>query len=105
MSHLKKNLFNLFRERTRQMRKWQQQQKGRQNYNRPVQIKQREASVTVKPDWIVLEEMEKTQLSKLSLPTVDEPEELLSCGTLEYYDKAYDRVNVKNERPLRKIDR
>jgi len=96
---------NKERERTRQMRKWQQQQKGRQNYNRPVQIKQREASVTVKPDWIVLEEMEKAQLSKLSLPTVGEPEELLQCGTLEYYDKAYDRVNVKNEKPLRKIDR
>jgi len=96
---------NKERERTRQMRKWQQQQKGRQNYNRPMQIKQREASVTVKPDWIVLEEMEKAQLSKLSLPTVNEPDELLSCGTLEYYDKAYDRVNVKNERPLRKIDR
>lgn len=87
------------------MRKWQQQQKGRQNYNRPVQIKQRESSVTVKPDWVVLEEMEKTQLSKLSLPTVGEPDDLLSCGTLEYYDKSYDRVNVKNERPLRKIDR
>jgi len=96
---------NKERERTRQMRKWQQQQKGRQNYNRPMQIKQREASVTVKPDWIVLEEMEKAQLSKLSLPTVNEAEELLCCGTLEYYDKAYDRVNVKNERPLRKIDR
>merc|ERR1712165_207168 len=96
---------NKERERTRQMRKWQQQQKGRQNYNRPVQIKQREASVTVKPDWIVLEEMEKAQLSKLSLPTVGDPEELLQCGTLEYYDKAYDRVNVKNEKPLRKIDR
>ena len=77
------------------MRKWQQQQKGRQNYNRPVQIKQREASVTVKPDWIVLEEMEKAQLSKLSLPTVGDPEELLQCGTLEYYDKAYDRVRLK----------
>ena len=76
------------------MRKWQQQQKGRQNYNRPMQIKQREASVTVKPDWIVLEEMEKAQLSKLSLPTVNEPDELLSCGTLEYYDKAYDRVRL-----------
>merc|ERR1711997_895849 len=96
---------NKERERTRQMRKWQQQQKGRQNYNRPPQIKQRESSVTVKPDWIVLEEMEKAQLSKLSLPTVNEAEELLCCGTLEYYDKAYDRVNVKNERPLRKIDR
>ena len=87
------------------MRKWQQQQKGRQNYNRPVQIKQRESSVTVKPDWIVLEEMEKTQLGKLSLPTVNEPEDLLNCGTLEFYDKSYDRVNVKNERPLRRIDR
>merc|ERR1712008_121695 len=50
-------------------------------------------------------EREKAQLSKLSLPTVNEAEELLCCGTLEYYDKAYDRVNVKNERPLRKIDR
>merc|ERR1712213_226816 len=96
---------NKERERTRQMRKWQQQQKGRQNYNRPVQIKQRESSVTVKPDWVVLEEMERTQLSKLSLPTVEEPEELLCCGALEYYDKTYDRVNVKNERPLRRVDR
>ena len=79
------------------MRKWQQQQKGRQNYNRPMQIKQREASVTVKPDWIVLEEMEKAQLSKLSLPTVNEAEELLCCGTLEYYDKAYDRVRLEKK--------
>jgi len=96
---------NKERERTRQMRKWQQQQKGRQNYNRNVQIKQRESSVNIKSDWVVLEEMEKTPLGKLSLPTVAEPEDLLCCGTLEYYDKAYDRVNVKNEKPLRKIDR
>ena len=109
------------------MRKWQQQQKGRQNYNRPPQIKQREASVTVRPvsqlffyffvyfvciflftffqDWVVLEEMERTQLTKLSLPTVNEPEDLLLCGTLEFYDKTYDRVNVKNERQLKRIDR
>ena len=100
-----KNIFSFYRERTRQMRKWQQQQKGRQNYNRPVQIKQRESSVTVKPDWVVLEEMERTQLSKLSLPTVNDPDDLLCCGALEYYDKTYDRINVKNERPLRRIDR
>ena len=100
-----KHLFTVYRERTRQMRKWQQQQKGRQNYNRPVQIKQRESSVTVKPDWVVLEEMERTQLSKLSLPTVNDPDDLLCCGALEYYDKTYDRINVKNERPLRRIDR
>ena len=41
--------------------------------------------------------MEKAQLSKLSLPTVGDPEELLQCGTLEYYDKAYDRVRKKLE--------
>ena len=58
------------RERQRQVRKWQQQQRGRQSYNRPMPIKQRESSVTVKSDWVVIEEMEKTQLAKLSLPTV-----------------------------------
>ena len=88
----------------RQIRKWQQQ-RGRQNQYRPMQIKQRESSVTVRPDWHVIEEMEKTQLGKLSLPNVGEPEELMSCGAMEYYDKGYDRVNVKNERPLKRIDR
>jgi len=105
MQVLSKAQKNKERERQRQVRKWQQQQKGRQNYNRPNQIKQREASVTVRPDWIVLEEMEKAQLSKLALPTVSEPEDLLCCGSMEYYDKTYDRVNVKSEKPLKRIDR
>merc|ERR1712198_575163 len=105
MQVLSKAQKNKERERQRQVRKWQQQQKSRQNYNRPNQIKQRESSVTVRPGWIVIEEMEKTQLSKLALPTVSEPEDLLCCGTMEYYDKAYDRVNVKSEKPLKRIDR
>ncbi len=42
----------------------------------PFQIKQRESSVTVKPDWIVIEEIEKTQLGKMNLPNVSEPEDL-----------------------------
>lgn len=29
----------------------------------------------------------------------------MCCGALEHYDKLYDRVNVKNERPLKRIDR
>lgn len=81
------------------------QQRGRQNYNRPAQIKQRESSVTVRSDWIVIEEMEKTQLGKLSLPTVADPDDLYTCGALEHYEKAYDRINVKNEKPLKRIDR
>merc|ERR1719414_2284092 len=68
-------------------------------------IKQRESSVTVKSDWVVIEEMEKTQLAKLSLPTVADPTDLYTCGSMEHYEKAYDRINVKNERPLKRIDR
>jgi translation initiation factor 3 subunit D len=93
------------RDRQRQVRKWQKQQAGRQNYHRSAPIKSREASVTVKSDWIVVEEMDFPRLAKLSLPTVAEPEDLLQAGSLEFYDKIYDRVNVKNEKPLQRIDR
>merc|ERR1711935_819957 len=50
-------------------------------------------------------EMDFTRLAKLNLPGIGEPEDLLQCGSLEYYDKTYDRVNVKNERNLQRIDR
>jgi hypothetical protein len=29
----------------------------------------------------------------------------LKCGSMEWYDKSYDRVNVRNERPLQPVDR
>jgi len=93
------------RDRQRQVRKWQKQQAGRQNYQRQAPIKSREASVTVKPDWIVVEEMDFLRLGKLSLPTVKEPSDLYQAGSLEYYDKLYDRVNVKTEKSLQRIDR
>jgi len=93
------------RDRQRQVRKWQKQQAGRQNYHRSAPIKSRDASVMVKSDWIVVEEMDFPRLGKLSLPNVKEPADLLQCGALEYYDKLFDRVNVKNEKPLQRIDR
>jgi len=106
MQVLSKAQKNKERERQRQVRKWQQQQRARQsNFHRPNQLKQRESSVTVRPDWIVLEEMDKSQLLKLSLPSISEPEDLMKCGTMEFYDKTYDRVNVKSERALKRIDR
>jgi translation initiation factor 3 subunit D len=49
--------------------------------------------------------MDFPRLSKLCLPSVKEPEDLVKCGSMEYYDKSYDRVNVKNERPLQPVDR
>lgn len=73
--------------------------------NRGPPPKIRDASVTVRPDWSTIEEMDFPRLIKLSLPNVKEGDDIITCGTLEYYDKTYDRVNVKNEKPLQKVDR
>ena len=93
------------RDRLRQVKKWQKQQAGRQNYHRSAPIKNRDASVMVKDTWTVVEEMDFPRLGKLSLPSLAEPDDLIQCGSLEYYDKIFDRVNVKNEKPLKRIDR
>ncbi|KAJ8970241.1 hypothetical protein NQ317_017601 [Molorchus minor] len=69
------------------------------------QIKIRDASVTVRPDWSTIEEMDFPRLGKLSLPSIKDGEDIVCCGELEYYDKSYDRVNVKNEKPLQSVNR
>jgi len=65
----------------------------------------RDASVTIRPQWKTIEEMDFPRLAKLSLPTVGEPKDLKCYGTLESYDKQYDRVTVKNEKKLERINR
>ncbi|XP_074036044.1 eukaryotic translation initiation factor 3 subunit d1 [Leptinotarsa decemlineata] len=69
------------------------------------QIKIRDASVTVRPDWSTIEEMDFPRLGKLSLPGIKDGDDILCCGELEYYDKTYDRVNVKNEKALQSVNR
>jgi len=49
--------------------------------------------------------MDVPRLLKLSLPNIKDGEDIMCCGALEYYDKSYDRINVKNEKPLQRIDR
>ncbi|CAH1795586.1 unnamed protein product [Owenia fusiformis] len=94
------------RDRQRQLRKWQKTF-GRNMYTKQQQtpVKHRDASVQIKTNWDVKEEMDFPRLSKLSLPNVDEPEDLLKCGSLEFYEKNYDRVTTKNEKRLRRINR
>ncbi|OQR79284.1 eukaryotic translation initiation factor 3 subunit D isoform 2 [Tropilaelaps mercedesae] len=96
------------RERIQQVRKWQKQM--RQKYenrqgNQNNQIKNREASVSVRPTWKVLEEMDFPRLGKLSLPGIEEPRDVYRCGTMEYFDKSFQNVNCKNERPLQRVNR
>ncbi|KAH9482307.1 Eukaryotic translation initiation factor 3 subunit D [Psilocybe cubensis] len=64
----------------------------------------RESSVVISPQWNMLEEVEFHRLAKLRLE-IDEPEELDSYGRLFAYDKSYDRVTTKTEKPLQLVDR
>lgn len=78
----------------------------RQRYdNKGQALKKRDASVNVRPEWKIVEEMDFPRLSKLTLPNVAEGKDIYTCGSLEYYDKTYDRVNCKNEKRLIRINR
>ena len=63
----------------------------------------RQASVKVGDDWTLLEEFDLNQFTKLKA-NIPEAEDLLWCGFLDQYNDAYDKVNTKSERPLRKMD-
>jgi len=54
---------------------WKRQQNLRSQKNL-TQVKNRDASVTVKNDWVMIEEIDFARFSKLSLPNVKEPEDL-----------------------------
>lgn len=80
--------------------------KGRPKWDPKGQnAKKREASVNVRPEWKIIDEMDFPRLSKLSLPGIGEGKDIYTAGTLEYYDKTYDRVTCKNEKRLQRVNR
>ncbi|KAE9407285.1 translation initiation factor eIF-3 subunit D [Gymnopus androsaceus JB14] len=64
----------------------------------------RESSVVISPQWSMLEEIEFHRLAKLRLE-VEEPENIDSYGRLFAYDKSFDRITTKTEKPLQQSDR
>jgi hypothetical protein len=62
-------------------------------------------SVVIRPDWNVLEQFQCSALAKLShpQPSVEKGTvtDLAFCGSLEHYDRTYDRLTPRTERPLR----
>ncbi|KAH8288859.1 hypothetical protein KR054_010816 [Drosophila jambulina] len=85
--------------KARDTRRFQGRRFGR---NAPSRL--RESSVVVRSDWVSVEELDFSRLLKLSLPNVKEGQDIVTCGSLEYYDKVYDRINLRNERALLKMD-
>jgi translation initiation factor 3 subunit D len=76
---------------------------GWKDYDKPQ--RNRDASVNIKPDWKMLEEIDFNRLVKLNLDT-DDGEDIDSYGFLYYYDRSFDKQPVKSaERKLNVVDR
>ncbi|KAH7160176.1 eukaryotic translation initiation factor 3 subunit D [Dactylonectria estremocensis] len=76
---------------------------GWKDYDKPA--RNRDASVNIKAEWKLLEEIDFNRLAKLNLDT-DEGEDLDDYGFLHYYDRSYDKPSVKGtEKKLTPIDR
>jgi translation initiation factor 3 subunit D len=94
------------KDRQKAFKRWQKQFGNRQKFdNRGPQAKLRQSSVQIKPDWEVIEEMDFPRLQKLSLPNVGEGDDIERYGSMEYFDKTYDRVTSRSEKPLIKVQR
>lgn len=66
----------------------------------------RDFSIEVRPDWTPVETMDFPVLSKLNFNgAIEEPEDLGFYGALEFYDKSFDRLTAKSEKPLEKNDK
>ncbi|KAI7863763.1 translation initiation factor eIF3d Moe1 [Spinellus fusiger] len=75
---------------------------GYKDYDKPQRV--RNASINIGSDWKVLDEIEFNRMSKLSFG-VPEAVDIASYGFVHIYNKAYDRVNTKNEKVLQHIER
>ncbi|KAH8910421.1 eukaryotic translation initiation factor 3 subunit D [Coniochaeta sp. PMI_546] len=76
---------------------------GWKDYDKPA--RNRDASVNIKADWKLLEEIDFNRLSKLNLDA-DEGEDIDSYGFVYPYDRSYDKPQVKaTERKLNVLDR
>jgi translation initiation factor 3 subunit D len=76
---------------------------GWKDYDKPT--RNRDASINIKADWALLEEIDFNRLAKLNLDA-DEGEDLDDYGFCYYYDRSYDKPPVKGaERKLQAIDR
>jgi len=93
------------RERMRQARiqSRKQQQWNTWAYNRQQQQVQYSASVDIRPDWEVVETVQFPEIMK-SVVTLAEPapQDLVTHGSLSWFDKSYDRVTPKSEVTLRR---
>ena len=59
----------------------------------------REPSIKVAPTWKLVEEIEFSRLAKVQI-NVEEPTVLTTCGSAKVYDKSFDKLRAKAEKPF-----
>lgn len=64
-----------------------------------------EPSIRIDDSWLVVQEIDFSQFNKLSLPMTQEPEDLLLCGAMSYYNKTFDRLSTRNPQKLTPMNR
>ncbi|KAI9146065.1 eukaryotic translation initiation factor 3 subunit D [Paraphysoderma sedebokerense] len=64
----------------------------------------RESSIQIGMDWKVIQEIDLSKLTKL-YTDIPQAEDLSSHGVVYFYNKTYDRVNTRSEKPLIASDR
>lgn len=74
---------------------------GQQDQNQ----RKREPCIEIKEDWRELDTFDFPALSKITIDKEPQPEDLKTCGSLEAWDKLYDRVSSRNDKPLERTDR
>ncbi|KAH7835934.1 hypothetical protein Vadar_031227 [Vaccinium darrowii] len=89
------------KERARRDRHYHQNHRSGGNHQRR-EAAAFKSSVDIQPEWNMLDQIPFSTFSKLSF-SVPEPEDLILCGGLEFYDRSYDRVAPKNSRPLERF--
>ncbi|OEL27914.1 Eukaryotic translation initiation factor 3 subunit D [Dichanthelium oligosanthes] len=92
------------KERARRDRHWQQNRRTHHQFNRGgPSSSSAKPSVDIQPEWSVKEQIPFSSFSKLSFAVADQPEDLLVCGAVEFYDRAFDRVTPRAERRLERF--
>lgn len=97
MQPLSKAAKNRERDRARLERRWQRRWAGRRKFTPRAELVQRDSSVDVKATWKILDEIDLAKLAKLSM-NVDAPQDVLTCGKMQYFDKTVERISVRQPR-------
>ncbi|CAN0430499.1 unnamed protein product, partial [Phaeothamnion confervicola] len=80
-----------------------QQNIQRRPMRRDRQRLDRQASVKVAADWLLVEEFDLPQLTKLQA-NVPAEEDVMWCGFLDAYDDTYDRITTRTTRRLQRSE-